>query len=469
MNVLLINPPNDQLLIGNNPKFLDQLRGCNPPLGLLYLAGAVEREGKHQLSVIDALAEEMVYSDIRKSIRTLQPDVVGITVLSFTLLDVMEVVRAVKEINPKIVTVLGGPHVYLYPEETIELEGVDYLIKGEGEVSFLQLLEALEEKGEASSNPGLVYKDRGNLVNNRPVPIEALDQIAHPARELSPYGKYSSLLFARSPVTTMFTSRGCPYPCTFCDRPHLGKKFRAHSADFVLKEIQHCLHLGINDIIIYDDTFTIQRDRVVAICQGIIKNGWDIAWDVRTRVDAVDEELLGLMRQAGCRRIYFGIESGVEKVMKALQKEISLDQAAKVFELTAKVGIKTLAYFMIGCPGETRADIKETFRVAKQLCPDFVHLTIFTPFPGTKIYSDGLESGSIAEDVWREFAQNPTPGFIPPHWGQYHSRRELEEMLVEGYKDFYGRSSYIVKQLTEVRSFNDLLRKTRAGLKVLFS
>ncbi|MFQ5647580.1 MAG: B12-binding domain-containing radical SAM protein, partial [bacterium] len=219
MKVLLINPPSRQLLVGNNPKFLDEERGYNPPLGLLYIGTALAREGSHQVRVLDALVEELDYDALRTEIASEKPDVVGITAMSFTLLDVIKVVSLVKKVLPEAVVVLGGPHVYLYPEETLRLEGVDYLIVGEGEFAFLEFMEFLEGKRKRSSVSGLVCQEDGQIKKNAPAVIENVDEISLPDRTLLPYRKYNSLLFAGTPVTTMFTSRGCPYKCTFCDRP----------------------------------------------------------------------------------------------------------------------------------------------------------------------------------------------------------------------------------------------------------
>ncbi|MFQ5647469.1 MAG: B12-binding domain-containing radical SAM protein, partial [bacterium] len=246
------------------------------------------------------------------------------------------------------------------------------------------------------------------------------------------------------------------------------KKFRAHSAGFVLKEMESCVELGIRDFIIYDDTFTVNRKRVVAICRGILERKWEISWDIRARVTTVDLELLKLMKKAGCQGIHYGIEAGTEKILRVLQKGITIKQATEVFKMTKRLGIKTLGYFMIGSPTETAQDIEETFRVARRLNPDFIHLTIFTPFPGTQIYFDGLKQGVLSRDIWKEFARNPSPDFIPPHWGEMFTRQELQKMLISGYKGFYGRPGYIIKELLKVKSLSDLRRKARAGLKVLF-
>ena len=180
--------------------------------------------------------------------------------------------------------------------------------------------------------------------------IKNLDDIPFPARHLVPYKKYSSLLSKGSIVTTIFTSRGCPFQCSFCDRPHLGKSFRARSAKNVVDEIEECVNMGIHDFLFYDDTFTIKRERVLEICNEIINKRLDIAWDIRTRIDVVNEEMLKHLKKAGCQGIHYGIEAGSEKILKVLQKGITIEQAKQVFDLTRKHKIPILAYFMIGNP-----------------------------------------------------------------------------------------------------------------------
>jgi radical SAM superfamily enzyme YgiQ (UPF0313 family) len=194
----------------------------------------------------------------------------------------------------------------------------------------------------------------------------------------------------------------------------------------------------------------------------------NIAWDIRTRVDTVDENIIKHLKMANCRGIHYGIEAGAEKVLKALNKGITIKQAKQVFDLTEKYKIPILAYFMIGNPTETLDDIHTTFEVMKYLNPDYAHITIFTPFPGTKIYFDGLEKGVIKNDFWREFAKNPTPEFIPPHWNEFFTKEELNELLIRGYKFFYVRLSYILKRLTMLKSFAEFKKKAKVGIKVAF-
>ena len=289
-----------------------------------------------------------------------------------------------------------------------------------------------------------------------------------PARDLTPYHRYSSVLARRRPVTTMFTSRGCPYRCTFCDRPHLGKKFRAHSARRVVDEMEECVRMGIHEILVYDDTFTVSRRRVLEICAEIQRRGLDVAWDIRARVDTVDEEMLRALKAAGCERIHYGVEAGSDHFMEVLRKGITVEDARTAFKLTKKAGISSLAYFMIGIPGETEDDIRQTWRLARELGPDFVHITILCPFPGTEIYRNALAEGVYESDHWLDFARDPQPGFQPKYWTQQLSAERLEALLEQAYKDFYTRPGYIAKQLLKIRSWREFRDKLRAGLRVLF-
>jgi radical SAM superfamily enzyme YgiQ (UPF0313 family) len=354
----------------------------------------LEKYIQHKVEILDTQVEEIPYNRLKDIIDKKSPDLVGITAMTFTLIDVIKTAQIVKSIDRDIKVVLGGPHVHIYPNETIDIPDVDYLVLGEGEITFTELVENITDIDKLKEIKGLVFKDNGITVNTGIKPfIDNLDELPFPARHLTPYRKYSSLLAKRSPITTMFTSRGCPYRCTFCDRPHLGKAFRARSAKNVVDEMEECVNMGIYEFLIYDDTFTIHRQRVIDICDEIIKRKLYIGWDIRARVDSVNEEMLRKLKKAGCERIHYGVEAGTEKILKVLNKGITLEQAMRAFEMTKKAGISTLAYFMIGSPTENREDVLQTIEFAKRLSADFVHITILTPFPATAIYRKGLEKG----------------------------------------------------------------------------
>jgi radical SAM superfamily enzyme YgiQ (UPF0313 family) len=468
MNVLLINPPKKNEIFGNNPALIEEERGVNPPLGLLYLAGYLERKSTHRVSVLDAQVEKLDYEGLRARLQGMEFDVVGITAMTMTMVDVLKSIAMVKELAPETIVVLGGPHVNLYPRETLQLPQVDYVVMGEGEIALSELLDRIEQGNSPGGIPGVGYKSDGDIVApSQPRFIDDLDALPLPARHLTPYRGYNSLLSVNDVVTTLFTSRGCPFGCRFCDRPQMGRKFRARSADSVLTEIVACVDLGIQEFLIYDDTFTINRQRVLDICSKITEAGLKIGFDIRARVDTVDREMLRSLKKAGCQGIHYGVEAGTPKVLKTLRKGITLEQAQHAFDLTKQTGIPTLSYFMIGSPGETREDILATFRTIRDLNPDYLHMTILTPFPGTEIYAEALQRGVIKSDVWQEFAAAPRNGFQPPHWGEYFTREELNDLLVQGYKSFYLRPGYVLKRLIKVRGVSELMRKAKAGMAVL--
>jgi len=467
MKVLLINPPRENEIIGNNPPIIEKERGFNPPLGLLYLAAYLEKYSKHDVTILDAQVEKIEYSDLEFRIRSVRPDIVGVTTMTMTLIDVIKTIGIAKKTDRNIRIVLGGPHVHLFPNETIQLDNVDYLVLGEGEKTFKELIDHLDDTSQLRRVPGLVFEDDDKIINTGiPAPIENLDEMPFPARHMVPFKKYTSLLAKGKIATTIFTSRGCPFKCSFCDRPHLGKVFRARSAKDVVDELEECTKMGIYEFLFYDDTFTVDKQRVIDICREIINRKLDIGWDIRTRVDTINEEIIKHLKMAGCQGIHYGIEAGTERVLRILNKGITIDKARHIFDLTKKYKIPILAYFMIGNPTETLNDIYSTFSAMKMLDPSYVHITILTPFPGTKIYLDGMQNGIIKKDYWREFSENPTPDFITPHWDEMFSREELNDLLTEGYRKFYLRPSYIFKSLIKIGSITELMKKTKAGIKV---
>lgn len=469
MRILLINPPRHNEIVADNPSFIDEERGFNPPLGILYLAAYLKQHSNHQVSALDAQAEGLGYTEeFKKRIKEVNPDVVGITAMTFTLIDVVKTVKLIKEINEKIIVVLGGPHAHLYPEETVSLEGVDFVIKGEGEIPFHNLLGALEKNEDLSNIAGLAYLKNGEIINNPAGNfIDDLDRLPFPDRTILPVEKYNSILGGGHIVTTMFTSRGCPFQCAFCDRPHLGKKFRARSAQNVVDEMEECLRYGIQEILIYDDTFTVDRKRAIDICNEIIERGLKFVWDIRARVDTVDREILEKLKKAGCARIHFGVEAGTEKVLKVLNKGITLEQIEEAFRIANKLGMETLAYFMVGSPTEIKSDILKTIKFAKKVNPDYAHITVLTPYPATKIYHEALLRRVIKNDYWREFAKYPQRGVATQYWEKELSKEELFYFLNKFYKEFYGRPSYILKQFLKIRSWRDFTKRAKTGLKIL--
>jgi len=227
------------------------------------------------------------------------------------------------------------------------------------------------------------------------------------------------------------------------------------------------VNLGITEFLIYDDTFSVRKDRVHELCDEILTRNLKITWEVRAHVNTVDEKLLKAMSRAGCDRIHYGVEVGNDRMMKLIKKNTSVKKVKEAFYATQKLGVETLAYFIIGQQTETLSDIGDTLKLAKELKPDYCHFAIFCPYPATEIYNTGLEKGIIKEDVWRNFSENPKPGFSLPVWEENFSRNEFYDLIVKCYKDFYTRPAYMLSRLRKIRSFGEFRKKAKAGLEVI--
>ena len=468
MKVLLISPPTDNILRADYSDMFEEEGGTYPPIGLMYIAAYLQQYTDHSVEILDARAEGISYDGIKKEVEKRCPDIVGITTLTFTLLDVLEVAKGIKQVNERIHVNLGGPHPYIYPNETIKYPYIDSLTIGEGEIIFTELVKALSSHIPLSTVKGIVYKEGDNIIITEPRElIKDLDSLPHPARRLTDYKKYTSVLAKDAVITTMMTSRGCPYHCIYCHRPHLGKEFRARSAENVVDEMIMCVNLGINGFVLFDDTFTVDKKRVFDVCNNIIKKGLKIRWSIRARANHVDYEMLKKLKQAGCLWIQYGIEAGTEEILHNLRKGITIDEAMQAIRLSKQAGLITMADFMIGSPCETKENILKTIEFAVNLDPDYAQFTITTPYPATELYELAIKQGLAREDYWRNFASNPQKGFLPPVWNENLSRDELEGLLRLAYSRFYRRLGYVFRQVLKIRSFGEFKRKAAAGLKVL--
>ncbi|UCG54760.1 MAG: cobalamin-dependent protein, partial [Dehalococcoidia bacterium] len=268
--ILLINPPVPNILRESLPPVVEDDSGLFPPLGLLYLAAYVEGIEGCSVQILDCQAEEMGHNDLHEVIRGISPDVIGIQVMTFTLIDAAIVAKTARNVVPDAYIVCGGPHPTIFPKETIDLPNVDAVIRGEGEYVFSELVKAIVSGKAPESAEGVITQNRRDVTHSLEY-IEDLDVLKLPARHLIDTAKYSSPLAKSSSITTIMSSRGCPARCVFCDRPQMGKKFRKRSAAKVVEEMRYCKEqLRIDELFFYDDTFTIDRKRVSDICEMII-------------------------------------------------------------------------------------------------------------------------------------------------------------------------------------------------------
>lgn len=454
MKVLLIRPHNKGNINTRLPESLNRRQGVLPPLGIAYVASSLEKAG-HTVKILDAIALNLVDAEMRQAIRVCAPDVVGVSVMTSTLFGALEAAKIAKAEGA--ITVLGGPHLSIYPEETLSYPYIDYGVNGEGELVMCELLAALAHKTPVSAIRGLIYKEGGRVVVNEAVLVDELDTLPLPAYHLLPMKKYDSII-GRAPVSTMVSTRGCPFHCQFCFKTPSDKKFRLRSPKNVVDEMEYLVKgYQVREIMFYDDVITLNREHIEGICKELLSRNFRVAWESPTRADLVDAELLGLMKRAGCIRLRYGVESGDEEILRLMNKKIDLALVRNAFALTKKAGIETFAYFIIGYAHETRETIMKTINFAVALNPDLVMFTTATPYPQTPLYDLAMQEGLIKTDYWRDFTlgkikDERIPFFMP----------EADVWTKKAYQRFYLRPGYIMSRLAKLRTLDDVKKSWRA-------
>ena len=465
MKAMLINPPAENQFTLEMDEFVVQERGFYPPLGILSIATYINKRTAHRAEIVDCVAEELSHEALLERVSTAAPDVVGISCTTFTLIDTLEVARGVKERNPGVHVCVGGPHVRIYPREMIGKPNVDSVVIGEAEFAFAEVLERLERGYSFDGLQGVLFKveDGSSRGNSELLYIKDLDSIPFPDRSLIKNELYWSVLGETRPSSTLMTSRGCPYRCRFCLHD---RNFRWRSSSGVIDEIKHCLSLGIKEILFFDESFAANKRHVMKLCDAIASSGLSFTWHVRIRLNNLDEDLIGALKRAGCRRLQIGVESGSQKIIDAIAKDIRLDNIEERFKRLRRAGFSLFVDFMIGLPGEGEKEIHSSIELSRRLSADFAQFSIFIPLPETEIYEEGLKNGVIENDYWLEFARNPGPGFKPKFWNERFSNEELISFYRKAIKSFYFRPSYVLKRLWHIRSWKELGHYTRVALRL---
>jgi anaerobic magnesium-protoporphyrin IX monomethyl ester cyclase len=461
MRALLIFPP-DTHAVRAMYTFQDNDNtgiGVKPPLGPMFVAAYLKNNSPHDVRILDCQILRLDEEAIKREIREYKPDVVGVCAWTDFWYDAWRCIQLAKEVDPQIHVTVGGPHIGIYADVTLQHSGCDSVIVGDGEVPFQWLVNALSNGVRPSHLPGLHFKEHGVKQGPQEFYIHGdLDSLPFPDRTMLPHKRYHSVVAKHDFVTTMITSRGCPYKCTFCKLSF--QKTLSRSADDVLKELEAIAALGIREIEVYDDTFTWSKKRLIDICKGIVERGLDFDWAIRDRVSSATPEAMEWLAKAGCRRIHFGVESGSNKTLQTIKKAINTDQAIEAVRLAKQHGIQVLTYFMLGLPGETLEDMRETIRFAKRLDPDYATFSVTVPYAGTEIYADALAQGVIPHDYWLDFAKEPTPNFVVPYfWEEHLNKAQLIDIRDEATRSFYFRPKYVLKQLRQSGSIGEIRRK----------
>ena len=466
MKILFLVPPETISLESSVPKALEGGKGYYPKLGLLYVAAYYERETGNQPVFIDCPPENVSQEELSRRVKEVQPDMVAMSIMTFNLLDALHTARILKRDHPNLKVCLGGPHVNLYPKETLHQPEIDYVVFGEGEKIFFHLIQALESGDSLKSIKGLGWKEKGEEhINSAETELLNLNELPFPARHLVDISSYKHIIGEGRQFFTIQATRGCPAACSFCDIRKT--KFRVRSPESVVDEIEELVEMGVDDLFFVDDTITIDKKNVLEICDLIVKRNIKIHFKISARVDTINKEVIAALKKAGCYRIHYGIESASPKHLKYLQKGQTPEKVERACKMTRDAGLGFFAYMMIGIPHETKEEMFETVDFAKKLKPDYAQFSICTPYPKVELYYQMIQEGIVPEDYWQEFAENPSADFKIKFWNKDFSEEELRDLQDECHTRFYRSPTYLMKQITKLRSWSDFTAKARMGTRIL--
>lgn len=441
--IAFINPSQDfEDIYGS----LADERSVLPPLGLCYLAGSLRAEG-HDVRIIDAAALNISNEEASRLSLEWGAGYVGITATTDNVFLASDIADAIKSASKDIKVIIGGAHLTAIPEKTLEMfPSFDIGVIGEGEDTLKELINALEAKKDLNEVNGIVFRSAGNVKTNAPRSfIKDLDSLPYPAwgllPSLSKYYKPVITNYKRMPSASLVTSRGCPGKCAFCDTRVFGSRYRAHSAGYVLGMIGYLKdNYGIRDICFYDDVFTVFKKRLEEICKALKDKKYDISWSCQARVNSVNYETLKMMKEAGCWKVSFGIESASNDILKLMNKDIAVEQSRKAVMEAKRAGLEVEGYFILGFFGETKDTMKMTKDFILRSPLDIVILSHFLPYPGSPAYPHVKEYGSFTED-WKMMNAFDRPRFIPNGL----TTEDIINIQDEIYKGFYFRPRLFAK------------------------
>lgn len=375
--------------------------------------GAFLEKNGFNVKIIDAHLEKLSLIKLSEQIIKQNPDIIGITTDSINYYDSLRIAKLAK-ITLNATVVMGGPHATLRGEELLKYPEVDIVVLGEGEYTMLEIVQRIERGLTLKGCKGCYYKENDKIIIN-PLRerIQNLNLLPRLARHLVPYKYYPrNYTFGgiKTPVDTVSTSRGCPYNCSYCSSREIwGPQYKTRNPKDVIDEIEYLINeFGTKGIYFREDNFTLNKKHVLGICEEIIKRKINIEWECSSRVDLVNKQVLKKMYQAGCKSIWFGIETGSPRMLKKLNKGIKIEQVRKAVQITREAGIRVGGSFMMGMPGETKEDLRMTVKLIKELALIPTSLATFVGIPDSQLYHEIIENGWI-ESAYGEvlFVKHP--------------------------------------------------------------
>ncbi|MFC1698998.1 B12-binding domain-containing radical SAM protein [Candidatus Omnitrophota bacterium] len=441
------------ILLANMPIKFNSRENLEPPLGIVYIAGVLEKNAKN-VYLKDFEVEDFSESILAETLKKYNIDLVGVSFRTASYCSAKHFVNLAKKINRDLKIVIGGHHATAFPESALKDIECDIAVRGEGEYAFLDVVEALEKDKSLQEITGISFKDNGRILHNPGrKPIENLDLVPYPARHLLPVDKYT--------IMTILTSRGCPFSCIYCDKGVSGKKVNLRSPENVYQEILDIdKRFGKKRLYVVDDFFFLHKQRLNKLLDMMISNeNLNISWICQARVDGVDEELLNKAKRSGCAQIMYGVETGDKSELAYIRKESTLEQAAEAIRLTKKTGIVTRTNFMLGFPISTRKSMENTIKFAKQASPDIVRFFSVSPLPNTELWNNIYgESVDLENFRWDEF-DFYNPDFSPAEL----TKDDITSYAIFGYFYILGqrvRSEIIIGLVPNLIKLFSVILKT---------
>ncbi|HQI71862.1 MAG: radical SAM protein [Smithella sp.] len=453
IDILLMQPPHQQ---DANVPYL----GREMPLGIAYLAAYMEKAGI-SVEILDLNISEHPLLELEEALKTLCPRFVGISSFTVDIPGADTLAGCCKSILPGVTTIVGGIHATALPQRTLaECEHFDYLIHGQGEVPLTRLIQSIKGHQDVRGINGLAYRNNGTITVNPRDQYLSLDDLPFPARHKLKIDAYAPhpQKYITLPNTGIFSSIGCPFRCSYCSVHLVHPRFTARSPENVVREMEECVQrYGIRDFRFFDDCLTVDRKHITDICNLIICKKLKLHWNCQSRVDKVDRELLALMKKAGCHQITYGIETGTRKGLQLINKKTTLEQAEAAIQHTKEVGLESGGSFLLGIPGETVEDIRDTIAFARKLSPDIATFYIVKAYPGTALFEKAIEKDREAQINWEDYIIQGSPLFdigIP--------KETMLALVEEAYHRFYFRPRYVWQRLKKI------FRSPRREAKIAF-
>jgi radical SAM superfamily enzyme YgiQ (UPF0313 family) len=454
MATLLINPTASIETAGGRFK---GLLTAMPPIGLAMLAARLRQHGR-EVAVYDSFIGRGGPEGAANEVRRLQPDVVGLPVVTPCATEVFQQAAAVRAASPSSVIVMGNIHADLFAEDILRQGIADIVVHGEAEDTIVDVDRAVVDKTDLEQVRGISFRRGDEIIRTAPRPqIQDLDKLPFPAWDLFPMQHYGLFKFAQvdTPATLVCGSRGCPYRCTFCSLHVMGPVRRKRSIPNLVDEIEWLYErFGMKQVAFVDPIFPISRKEGIHFADELIRRGLHrkVKWITETRVDLVDEEMLQRCYQSGLRRLMFGIEVGDDAILEGLKKRFIVDESRQAIAMCRKTGVQTVGFFMVGVPGDTPASIERTIDLARELEPDFAKFTVFVPYPGTTDYNNLKAAGKLhGAEEWSRYTSYPTRDNPPVYVPDGMTADDMLRIHRRAFRRVYARPSTIWRHLVKMR------------------